>query len=156
IVVLISCGGRRRLNKIMASYVGLDKLGKALRIVKENGGIRSSLYRLYRLDDLKTGTVIGTDAHGNIYRQNNNYLYGRNRWVEYAPAVGMDYEGSMVPAEWYGWLHYKVDEPPTTKAPTDYSWQSGHEFNVSGTPKAFIPYSTTKPKIEAWVPPKAN
>ena len=37
---------------------------------------------------------------------------GRNRWVEYAPAVGTDYDGSMVPAEWYGWLHYKADETP--------------------------------------------
>ena len=37
---------------------------------------------------------------------------GRNRWVEYAPAVGTDYDGSMVPAEWYGWLHHKADETP--------------------------------------------
>merc|ERR1712198_559208 len=115
-----------------------------------------SLVIILRLDDLKTGKVVGTDVHGNIYRENNNYLFGRNRWVEYVPAVGTDYDGSMVPAEWFGWLHNKVDEPPTLKPPTDYSWQSGHGFNETGTSKAYVPYSTTKPKVEAWVPPKAN
>lgn len=24
----------------------------------------------------------------------------------------MDYDGSQVPAEWFGWLHYKTDLPP--------------------------------------------
>ena len=32
--------------------------------------------------------------------------------MEYAPAAGTDYDGSMVPAEWYGWLHHKADETP--------------------------------------------
>ena len=26
--------------------------------------------------------------------------------------MGTDYDGSMVPAEWYGWLHHKSDETP--------------------------------------------
>jgi hypothetical protein len=25
---------------------------------------------------------------------------GRNRWVKYTDSVGMDYDGSQVPAEW--------------------------------------------------------
>merc|ERR1712008_601295 len=37
-------------------------------------------------------------GHGNIYRENKNLMFGRNRWVEYAPAAGMDYEGAMIPA----------------------------------------------------------
>jgi hypothetical protein len=32
--------------------------------------------------------------------------------VEYADKVYFDYDGSQVPAEWFGWLHYKTDLPP--------------------------------------------
>lgn len=37
---------------------------------------------------------------------------GRNRWVEYADEIWLNYDGSQVPAEWFGWLHYKTDLPP--------------------------------------------
>ena len=45
----------------------------------------------------------------------NLYLtfLGRNRWVIYNEKTGVEYDGSMVPAEWFGWLHYKTDFPPT-------------------------------------------
>lgn len=39
-------------------------------------------------------------------------------------------------------------------APTSYGWQSGHADNRTGTEDAYVPYSTTKPKVEAWVPHK--
>lgn len=52
------------------------------------------------------------------------------------------------------WLHYMTDDPPTVKKPVDYKWLSEHTPNYSGTSKAYTPYSTTKPKIQAWVPPK--
>lgn len=57
---------------------------------------------------MKIGTLVGTDKYGNKYFENNYYFYGRNRWVEYAPHVHMDYDGSQIPAEWFGWMHYKV------------------------------------------------
>ena len=41
------------------------------------------------------------------------WFLGRNRWVVYNPKNGLEYDGSMVPAEWFGWLHYKTDFPPT-------------------------------------------
>ena len=34
------------------------------------------------------------------------------RWVIYNPKHNVDYDGSMVPAEWFGWLHYKTDKTP--------------------------------------------
>ncbi|KAF0306968.1 putative NADH dehydrogenase [ubiquinone] 1 alpha subcomplex subunit 12 [Amphibalanus amphitrite] len=139
---------------IMAKLVGLDKVARIFQILKSNGGIRASLYKLYRFDDLKLGTHVGTDKYGNKYFENNMYFVGRNRWVEYAPAVGTDYDGSMVPAEWFGWLHYKTDETPIQKPPVRYAWQRDHEANPSGTADAYYPYSTTRPKVEAWVPPK--
>jgi NADH:ubiquinone oxidoreductase subunit len=33
--------------------------------------------------------------------------------VIYNEKSGLEYDGSMVPAEWFGWLHYKTDFPPT-------------------------------------------
>ncbi|GLG94355.1 NADH dehydrogenase [ubiquinone] 1 alpha subcomplex subunit 12 [Gryllus bimaculatus] len=108
-----------------------------------------------RMDDAKVGTLIGEDKYGNKYFENKMYFYGRNRWVEYADQVGLSYDGSQVPAEWYGWLHYKTDLPPS-KDPSRvrYPWMADHTENKSGTEGAYVPYSTTRPKIEAWVPPK--
>uniref|UniRef100_A0A1B6CM35 NADH dehydrogenase [ubiquinone] 1 alpha subcomplex subunit 12 n=1 Tax=Clastoptera arizonana TaxID=38151 RepID=A0A1B6CM35_9HEMI len=106
-------------------------------------------------DELKWGTCVGEDKYGNKYFENNYYFYGRNRWVEFSPKVGWDYDGSQIPAEWYGWMHYKTDLIPTKDpARPKYSWMSDHIENKSGTNDCYVPYSTTQPKIEAWVPPK--
>lgn len=67
-----------------------------------------ALISISRFDELKIGTLVGTDKYGNKYFENNYYFYGRNRWVEYAPHVHMAYDASQIPAEWYGWMHYKV------------------------------------------------
>ena len=96
----------------------------------------------------------------------------------------MDYDASMVPAEWYGWLHYKTDKTPLEKAPVHYDWMPDHTPNTSGSSagksnvqltirpqfcyfpltagagtlmgskNAYMPYTTTKPKVESWVPPQ--
>merc|ERR1712013_75087 len=60
----------------------------------------------------------------------------------------------------------KTDKTPVEKAPVDYSWLPKHTPNssgssqgrdsVSGPVNPYMPYTTTKPKIEAWVPPKNN
>ncbi|KAJ8888971.1 hypothetical protein PR048_008465 [Dryococelus australis] len=109
----------------------------------------------YRFDDAKLGTLVGVDKYGNKYYENNMYFYGRNRWVEYVDKVGMDYDGSQIPAEWFGWMHYKTDLIPT-KDPTrpKYSWMLDHTENMSGTRYAYTPYTTTPPKIHPWTPPK--
>lgn len=67
----------------------------------------------------------------------------------------MDYDASQVTAEWYGWLHYKTDYLPTEDPNRpQYKWMLDHTPNMSGTPQQYMPYSTTKSKIEAWVPPR--
>uniref|UniRef100_A0A7R9DFT8 NADH dehydrogenase [ubiquinone] 1 alpha subcomplex subunit 12 n=1 Tax=Timema poppense TaxID=170557 RepID=A0A7R9DFT8_TIMPO len=111
----------------------------------------------FRQDDVKIGTLIGKDKYGNKYYENNMYFYGRNRWVEYNDQVGINYDASQVPAEWFGWLHYKTDLPPF-KDPNrpNYPWMAEHSENLSGTSRAYVPYSTTTPKIEQWVPPKSQ
>jgi NADH:ubiquinone oxidoreductase 17.2 kD subunit len=39
-------------------------------------------------------------------------ISGRNRWVEYSEKVHLDYDASQIPAEWFGWIHYRTDLPP--------------------------------------------
>ncbi|XP_066997371.1 NADH dehydrogenase [ubiquinone] 1 alpha subcomplex subunit 12 isoform X1 [Anabrus simplex] len=137
----------------MAKLLGLDKVARLFEIIRSNGGIRGTLSSLYRIDDAKVGKLVGEDKYGNRYYENNMYFYGRNRWVVYAPEVGMDYDGSQVPAEWFGWLHYKTDLPPH-KDPSrvKYPWMADHEENKSGTRYAYMPYSTTLPKIQPYEP----
>ncbi|KAG5899581.1 hypothetical protein JTB14_022911 [Gonioctena quinquepunctata] len=139
----------------MAKYFGLDKIAAFMSTVKEAGGIKASLYKLYRMDNLRPGKLVGSDKYGNKYYENPSYFYGRNRWIEYAPYYAMEYDGSQVPAEWFGWLHYKTDLTPD-KDPSrpKYKWMMDHTENFSGTPGQFMPYSTTQPKIHAWNPPK--
>lgn len=104
---------------------------------------------LIRHDDLKIGTLVGEDKYGNRYYENNYYFHGRNRWVEYSDRVGMDYDGSQIPAEWHIWLHYSTDLPPTKKAPVHYKWMADHRENFTGTANQYVPYSTTRQKIES-------
>ncbi|XP_073972660.1 NADH dehydrogenase (ubiquinone) B17.2 subunit [Rhodnius prolixus] len=139
----------------MAKYLGLDKISNFFKIIRTNGGITGSVYKLFRQDELKLGTLVGEDKYGNKYYENNYYFYGRNRWVEYSDHVFLDYDGSQVPAEWFGWLHYKTDLPPH-KDPSrpKYHWMADHEENKSGTNEQYVPYSTTRAKIQPWIPPK--
>ncbi|XP_035774991.1 probable NADH dehydrogenase [ubiquinone] 1 alpha subcomplex subunit 12 [Anopheles albimanus] len=139
----------------MARYVGLDKLGKLFNYVRDNGGIRASLYKLYRMDEMKSGRLVGQDKYGNKYYEDPSQFYGRNRWVEYAPHFNLEYDGSQIPADWFGWMHYKTDLPPNRDGNRpQYPWMMDHSENVSGRKEAYMPYSTTRPKIEAWDPKK--
>ncbi|GJQ78229.1 hypothetical protein Trydic_g2558 [Trypoxylus dichotomus] len=138
-------------------FLGIDRVISIFKILKEHGGIRAGLYKLYRMDDIKPGKLVGEDKYGNKYFENNRFFYGRNRWVEYAPKYGTDYDGSQIPAEWFGWMHYKTDLVPTKDpARPKYKWMATHTENPSGTTNQFMPYSTTRPKIEAWIPPKSS
>ncbi|KAJ6649271.1 putative NADH dehydrogenase [ubiquinone] 1 alpha subcomplex subunit 12 [Pseudolycoriella hygida] len=123
----------------MSKYLGLEKLVKLFEIVRANGGIRGSLSKLYRTDDLKVGTLVGTDKYGNKYYENPYYFYGRNRWVEYAPHKHLEYDGSQISAEWFGWMHYKTDLPPDRDGMRPkYKWMLDHSENLSGTKGAYF------------------
>uniref|UniRef100_A0A0K8RJE5 NADH dehydrogenase [ubiquinone] 1 alpha subcomplex subunit 12 n=1 Tax=Ixodes ricinus TaxID=34613 RepID=A0A0K8RJE5_IXORI len=134
-------------------FFGLDKIRKVLEIVRHNGGAMQSFWKSFRMDDLRMGTLVGTDKLGNKYYENNRFFYGRNRWVEYADHYHFDYDGSQVPAEWHRWLHYSTDDPPTKVPPVAHKWLAEHTENLTGTSQAYVPYSTVRPKIQPWVPP---
>lgn len=57
------------------------------------------------------GTYMGCDAMGNRYYENVvDYPFGQHRWVE--PADLHNFDTTMVPPEWHGWMVSQNDAPP--------------------------------------------
>lgn len=52
------------------------------------------------------------------------------------------------------WLHHIGDNTPIAEPPEIRKFQKEHTENLSGTVREYIPYSTTRQKIESWQPPK--
>ena len=50
------------------------------------------------------------------------------------------------------WLHSMTDNPPTVEPPENRKFLIDHLENKSGTLDEYVPYSTTRPKIEQWQP----
>merc|ERR1711860_372743 len=128
------------------------KLNELRQLIKFHGGIKGSYKTLYNTDTLKIGTYKGSDVFGNRYYENRQFFIGRSRWVEFTDAVGHDYDGSQIPAEWRLWLAYTREETPVEKPPVDNLWAMKHVENKTMTESAYMPYSTTKTKVEAWKP----
>lgn len=131
---------------------GFDKVENTFKIVKHNGGLFNSLKRVYLMDDLKIGTLVGTDEFGNKYYENPNYFVPRNRWVEFNEKRWLDYNASQIPPEWHRWMTHMTEYPPTVEKPVSYPWMLPHQENMTGTSDAYMPHSTVKPKIQAWTP----
>ncbi|XP_059537956.1 NADH dehydrogenase [ubiquinone] 1 alpha subcomplex subunit 12 isoform X1 [Myotis daubentonii] len=161
----------------------LQVLRRGLQQVSGHNGLRGWLRMLFRANDVRVGTLVGEDKYGNKYYEDNKQFFGRHRWVIYTTEMNgrntfWDVDGSMVPPEWlfhlglvaqlflifydlgtfenyrHRWLHCMTDDPPTTKPPTarKFIW-TNHKFNLSGTSEQYVPYSTTRKKIQEWVPP---
>jgi NADH:ubiquinone oxidoreductase subunit len=80
-----------------------------------------------------TSRRIGQDNAGNTYweARRRKDFYGRPmRRITYAAAP----DASIVPPEWWGWLHHTTDAPLT--APRK-AWQKDHLPNRTGTPEAW-------------------
>eukprot|EP01147_Barroeca_monosierra_P006912 gene6912-9546_t len=105
---------------------------------------------LSREGKLMPGTLVGVDAHGNRYYEDRDQLYGQDRRVDYASS---EVDGSQIPGEWHRWVHHMTDDLPDSTEPRK-KWQTSHTPNYTGTVNQYVPYSTTKPKIEPWVLPK--
>ncbi|KAM4711738.1 NADH dehydrogenase [ubiquinone] 1 alpha subcomplex subunit 12 [Anableps anableps] len=145
----------------MAEYANL--LRRALGQIRGHGGVRGFFRQFFRVNDIKTGTLIGVDKYGNkYYEDKKHYFFGRHRWVIYTLEMNgkrtfWEVDSSMVPAEWHRWLHCMTDDPPTTHPPEPKKFLAEiHQFNVSGTSQQYVPYPTTRKKIHEWVPPKAG
>ncbi|GAA6058415.1 hypothetical protein JCM3770_000457 [Rhodotorula araucariae] len=107
---------------------------------------------LQYIGDFKAGKLMGTDEHGNRYFENKDETLWRHRWVDFA---AHDFNGSQVTPEWHAWLTHVRHLPPTqdpVMLAAKQRWQIPHTENLTGGRGAYKPYSTTKPKYEAWEP----
>lgn len=98
-----------------------------------NGATLGTLFTVKRL-----GALVGTDSFGNRYfeaRVAKSYDGRKRRWVLYNGYV----DASKVPPEWFGWLHYSVDQAPSKSDAPRKAWQKDHMPNLSGTPFAWKP-----------------
>ena len=79
---------------------------------------------------LFVGKFVGSDEFGNKYYSSSS----GKRWVIYKNNV----ESSKIPSDWYLWIHFLTKNIPSDN-PSKFSWQKGHEENLTGTKKAYKP-----------------
>uniref|UniRef100_A0A7N6ALQ6 NADH dehydrogenase [ubiquinone] 1 alpha subcomplex subunit 12 n=1 Tax=Anabas testudineus TaxID=64144 RepID=A0A7N6ALQ6_ANATE len=67
----------------MAEYANLVR--RALGQIGGHGGVRGLLLQFFRVNDLKTGTLIGVDKYGNkYYEDKKHYFFGEKNYVPYS------------------------------------------------------------------------
>lgn len=107
-----------------------------------------------RLKTIFKGRYVGSDEAG------NRYFIDRKtdrRWVLYnGPA-----EASAIPPGWHGWMHHRVDTPPSEEHYQPRTWQTPHKPNLTGTAGAYRPEGSLlnageRPRVtgdyDAWSP----
>ncbi|PHP68083.1 NADH:ubiquinone oxidoreductase subunit NDUFA12 [Zhengella mangrovi] len=106
----------------------------------------------------RNGTKVGEDQFGNVYYEGTKDSEGRTRrWVIYNGYA----EASAIPPGWHGWMHHRVDTPPTKENYVRRDWEKEHHANLTGTPGAYRPdgsilTAASRPKVtgdyDAWTP----
>ncbi len=119
-----------------------------------NGATWNTLFYTWR-----KGEFVGTDGIGNRYYRAKSALpesIPERRWVIYAGYS----EASQVPPGWHGWMHHRVDTPPTGHE-TTREWQLPHQENLTGSSGAYRPPGSIAvggrpvlqaPDYQAWRP----
>ncbi len=111
-----------------------------------------------RFHTWRNGTEVGRDEWGNIYYEGGTDSEGRTRrWVIYKDIA----EASKIPAGWHGWMHHRVDTPPSKENYQPHPWQKPHQSNLTGTAAAYRPKGSVlgtghRPVVtgdyDAWTP----
>jgi NADH:ubiquinone oxidoreductase subunit len=86
----------------------------------------------------RKGERVGQDELGNIYYRAKSALSDsipERRWVIYAGYS----EASQVPPGWHGWMHHRVDTPPSQEKYEAREWQLPHQENLTGSAGAYHP-----------------
>jgi NADH:ubiquinone oxidoreductase subunit len=108
----------------------------------------------------RKGEHVGTDENGNRYYRAKSALPDsilERRWVIYKGYS----EASAIPPGWHGWMHHRVDTPPSQETYVPREWQTAHQENLTGSAKAYRPPGSIavagKPKAaapdyQAWRP----
>lgn len=82
------------------------------------------------------GKRVGQDEFGNVYFEGGNDPLGTTRrWVVYNGEA----DASKIPPGWYGWMHHRIDVPPTEEDFRPRDWMKPHEPNQTGTERAYRP-----------------
>lgn len=118
-------------NRPLRPAVGASVLSKIF--TWWNGATIGTLFTVKR-----RGSAVGADSFGNRYfesRDTKSYDGRKRRWVLYNGYV----DASKVPPDWFSWLHYTSDAPPSEAPAKLRSWQKAHVPNMSGTPYAWRP-----------------
>lgn len=110
-------------------------------------------------DIKRRSNFVGEDDYGNRYFEDRKPSLGtlHRRYVIYRGLA----EPSKVPAEWHGWLHHTLSEPPTEAPLARQSWETDHKPNMTGTVFATKPKGSLSERggrqksdadYEAWTP----
>ncbi|MGF1474340.1 MAG: NADH:ubiquinone oxidoreductase subunit NDUFA12 [Geminicoccaceae bacterium] len=109
----------------------------------------------------RIGELVGSDEFGNNYYREAGAEHWRRekRWVVYPADV--DPEPSSVPPGWAGWLHRRVQFPPSERPLPAPRWEREHLPNMTGTAEAYLPSGHVRQggqrdhatgDYEAWTP----
>ena len=99
-----------------------------------------------RLHTIFFGKFVGADDIGNKYYKSKS----GKRWVIYKGEI----DASKIPEEWYSWIHFTNNKIEDNHNLEKFSWQKPHQFNQTGTDKAYTPLKkkdeNTKKKYSTW------
>lgn len=123
-----------------------------------NGATLGALFDIGR-----RGVFVGKDEFGNRYfEERKASLEGRKRrYVIYSGLA----EASRVTADWHGWMHHTVPDPPTVAPAKLKVWEKPHMPNLTGTRMAYRPKGSlarggvrqaASADYEAWTPESAD
>jgi NADH:ubiquinone oxidoreductase subunit len=111
-----------------------------------------------RFNTWRFGKKVGQDELGNIYYEGDKNADGNpRRWVVYNGYA----EASAIPPGWHGWMHHRVDTPPSAETYLPHEWEKEHKLNLTGTAGAYHPKGSLKkagerPRVDgdydAWTP----
>jgi NADH:ubiquinone oxidoreductase subunit len=91
-----------------------------------------------RIFTWRKGEFVGHDELGNSYYRSPSAIphsIPERRWVIYKGYS----EASQVPPGWHGWLHHRVDTPPSQENYEPREWERPHRENLTGSAGAYRP-----------------
>ena len=95
-----------------------------------------------RFHTWRVGREVGRDEFGNVYYEGGTDSEGRTRrWVIYNGYS----EASAIPPGWHGWMHHRVDTPPSAETYTPRDWQKEHEPNLTTRRRSLRARSPLRP-----------
>lgn len=88
------------------------------------------------------GELVGVDDRGNRYYRERGSRDGggtgwrkERRWVVFSRHA----DPTLVPPGWVGWLHRRLEKPPSEQPLAAPRWEKEPLPNLTGTPAAYLP-----------------